>query len=272
MIYKLSPPRLITELIIAFTIATTCWGCHKYNELDPKHKKPAGTNVSLMELRSAITDTELHIDHELTAGGYITSCDRANNFYRTFTFQDQTAGAEVMAGIYDLHNIYPLGYYITVNLRGCTLALHNGVLQIGRRAKAYSNYPTDYFSSRVLLDQHVTTYDIGQTVSPAQYTIPSLELEMCGTLIRIDDLSLCSNLFHDVWQVNTDGRWSGYNIFCDSEGNRLAVHTSEYATYAQHHIPDHRLSITGILQHGALNGTEYFFIKMRNEKDCSLSD
>ena len=144
------------------------------------------------------------------------------------------------------------------------------MLQIGRRAKSYSSYPTDYFASQVLLGEHVTCYDLYHPINPTTTDIGSLTTEMCGRLVAIRNLQLCSSLYTDVWQVNQEGKWAGYNVFCDSDNNMIVVNTSDYATYADNNIPTQQVTLTGILQQAKFNGKECFLIKMRDEEDCSI--
>ena len=70
--------------------------------------------------------------------------------------------------------------------------------------------------------------------------------------------------------MNADGEWMGYNFFCDEKGNQVAVHTSEYATYANEKIPTDRVALTGILHYGKADGEDYYMIKMRDEGDCQI--
>lgn len=193
------PHNYFTKAIILLIALVCCVECKKYDDIGNSTSTPPSNNISIKQLRSLVEDKTSTIEQELIIGGYVTSCDRAGNFYRTFTFEDFTGGAEVMAGLYDLHNIFPLGYYVSVNLKGCTLAHYNGVLQIGRKAKSYSSYPTDYFASKILLNEHVKWYDIYQPISPMQTSIEQLTAEMCGRLVRIDGLKLCSALYPDAW-------------------------------------------------------------------------
>lgn len=258
--------RIIITLIMC--IGYVC--CTKYDNIAVADSTPPTTNISLGELRSLVADRTLTIEQDLVIGGYVTSCDKANNFYHTFTFEDLTAGAELMAGMYDLHNLFPKGYYVTIRLKGCTLARYNGILQIGRKAKSYSNYPTDYFTSRILLEEHVTCHNSYNPVAPAPAYIKELTTDMCGTLITIGGLRLCSASYQDIWQVNQEGQWRGYNIFCDKDSNIIVVYTSEYADYALEAIPTQQVALTGILQQSKFNGKECFLIKMRDEKDCSI--
>ena len=264
------PHSYFIKIIFTWVILTCCVGCKSYDELKIKQTSPPSSNISIKELRSLADNKVITIEQELIIGGYVTSCDKAGNFYRTFTIEDLTGGVEIMAGLYDLHNIFPLGYYVSVNLKGCTIAHYNGILQIGRKAKSYSSYPTDYFTSRVLLDMHITCYDTFRPVTPAPTSIKRLTAEMCGRLVRIDKLQLCSAIYPDAWQINLEGKWLGYNVFCNKAGNIIVVHTSEYANYADQYISTEQVTITGILQRGKFNGEECYFIKMRDEKDCSI--
>jgi hypothetical protein len=265
---RLSYIKLLLAIAL-WAIGGICTGCKEYDDLSTQ--TPAVTpNISIRQLRELVADKVVTIDQELIIGGYVTSCDKDGNFYRSFTFEDISAGAELMAGLYDLHNIYPQGYRVTVNLQGCSVAIYNGILQIGREAKSYSNYPTDYFYTRLLLDKYVTTHDTYQPVTPSLLTIDTLNEELCGKLVSINNLRLCSRDYLDTWRVNTDGKWSGYNLFCDASGNTVVVLTSEYASYAQNYIPTDTVILTGILQHSDFGGEKHFFIKMRNEKDCVI--
>lgn len=268
------PQRIILQLIVCATIGlciTFCVGCRDYDELSDSNNPIPTTNLSLGELRRLVADKSITINQDIVVGGYVTSNDREENFYRTFCFEDQTAGAEIMAGLYDLHNIFPEGFYVTASLQGCSIALHNGILQIGRQAQPYSAYPTDYFASRSTLDKHIRCHDSYQPISPKPQTISSLNEDMCGQLIVINELLLRSEQYPENWLINHEGKWQGYNIFSNSEGDIIATFTSDYASFAQHAIPKGTLSLTGILQYGQIANIQCYIIKMRDENDCKIS-
>lgn len=252
---------------IALIVCLLLIGCEEFKE--PQiHPTPLTTNLSIKELRTLCGERSLLIDKEYIIGGYVTSCDKAGNFYRTFCIEDFTGGVEIMAGLYDLHNNFPLGHYVTVKLNGCCVAPHRKVLQIGLPAKSYSPYPTDYFYSRVVLDKHLNCYDKTIDLTPSQLSINSLQEDMCGRIVEISGLKLCSANHPDIWQINQEGKWKGYNFFCDSEGREIAIYTSEYASYADNQIPTTMVSICGIVQYDEIQGKEYYIIKMRDENDC----
>ena len=214
-----------------------------------------------------VDERSVIIDEPIIVAGYVTTSDEASNFYRTLCIEDATGGMEIMAGIYDIHNIYPMGAYLTINLEGCAIGPHYGILQVGTEATSYSNYPTDYFYTRVLLDKHIRCHDIEQNIAPQPLAINELTPSMCGRLINITSLQLTS-----LSPSNEHGEWSGYNIFADVDGNTIAVYTSTYASYATLTIPTQSVSITGILQYGKVEGEEMYIIKMRDEKDCTIVD
>lgn len=252
--------NLLTGLFCTLALLLSI-GCKKFQEPAMEPSLPDAPNIAIADLHEMVGSRTVIIDENIVIGGYVTSCDKASNFSRTLTIEDSTGGAEIMVGLYDIHNIFPEGYYLTINLNGCAVAEYFGVMQVGMPAASYSYYPTDYFSSRVVVDKHIKCYDKQRDISPLPKSISQLTPLDCGRLINIGSLT-----------VQNQETWSGYAIFTDKENNAIAIYTSEYATYAQHSIPTARVSITGILQYGKVDGKEYYIIKMRDEKDCNTTD
>lgn len=256
--------------IFSFIILFGVIGCNDYDTPQTEALTPPSTNISIGELRRLVASGGKQITQELIIGGYVSSNDDAGNFYRAFTIEDPSGGAEIMAGMYELHNLYPMGHYVIVKLNGTHVALHNGVLQVGLAPKSYSSYPTDYFGSRPALDKHVICYDVVKHLSSSRQSITSLGEQMCGRLITVEGVELCSALHVEGWQVNSEGTWSGYNFFRDAAGNEVVVHTSEYADYAEQKVPTTQVALTGVLHRGVADGKEYYMIKMRDERDCQI--
>ena len=243
-------------------------GCRNFDEPPINEPSLEATNISILTLRNAVKDKPLHIKENLTIGGYVTTDDSSGNFYKTFCIEDGTAGIEVMAGLYDLHRIYPMGYYITINLSGCTLAKDYETLQVGLPASEQSIYPTEYFSSRIMLDKHITRYDINRQIAPKPVNIKDLRLDMCGTLVSINGLRLSTQEHSGGWGVNENGTWRGYNFFTNKAEETIAVYTSEYADFADSEVPTQEVVINGILQFGKADGKDMFMIKLIDEDDC----
>lgn len=246
------------------------FGCRKYDAPTPPPAAPAVPDMSIADLHDLCRDRTIVFDRDITIGGYVTSSDAAANFYKTFTIEDASGGAEIMAGITGLHNIYPEGYYITISLKECAAGEHYGVMQIGLAPNSYDYYPTSYFSARAVIDRYVTRCDVRRPVAPLPVTTAELTPGLCGRLVTLGGLQCVTDeQFSSVWEANTEGTWHGYNFFADAAGNTIAVYTSEYSVYASHERPDGTISLTGILQYGKIGSEEYFMIKMRDENDCT---
>ena len=248
-------------LIVSLCIALA--SCKHFDEPISKVEIPAAPTTAISDLRTMVGQRHITIEEPIVIGGYVTTSDEESNFYRSFYIEDTSGGLEVMAGLYDLHNIYPEGSYVTISLEGCAAGLHNGVLQVGTEAASYSQYPTDYFSSRVLLDKHVTGYEIFSPIAPKPLSFNELTPELCGCLVNLHDMQFA----HSTTEAQSEV-WSGYNIFADLDGNAIAVYTSSSASFAQESVPAELVNITGILQYGDVEGEDMYIIKMRYEKDC----
>lgn len=238
--------------------------CKYFDEPAVDAPIPQSPNMAIADLHEQVGSRRVTISEPIIIGGYVTTSDKASNFYRTLCIEDASGGVEIMAGIYDLHNIYPEGSYLTISLAGCAVGEHYGILQVGTETAAYSNYPTDYFSSRILLDKHVRCYDLRQNIAPKPVRIEELSPTLCGRLVNISSLTLTA-----LSPSNESGAWSGYNIFADQQGNTIAVYTSAYASFADEIVPTQEVSLTGILQYGDVEGEDMYIIKMRHEKDCT---
>lgn len=260
-------------MFLAAAAAAFLVGCRRFDEPAPRPAAPAIPDMAIADLHDLCRDRTVEIDGAITIGGYVTSNDAASNFYKTFTIEDASGGAEIMAGITGLHNIYPEGYYVTVSLQGCAAAEHYGVMQIGLASASYDYYPTEYFSARALLDRHVTRCDTRHAVAPMPVAAGEMTPGMCGRLVTVGGLRcVTSERYPDMWEANADGSWGGYNFFATAAGAVVAIYTSTYADYATHTVPEGNVSLTGILQSGKVGGEEFYMIKMRDETDCTPYD
>lgn len=255
--------------IILFALALSlASGCKSYETPELNFGVYDAECISIATLCSQIDQKPITITEDLVIEGYVVSNDKESNFHKTFVINDKYGGVEIMAGIYDLHDIYPEGEKVYIALKDCTLARHYGVVQVGMKSESYSGFPTDYFESRVLLDKHIIRSQETASINPQQREIAELRKEDCGLLVEINNLKLISEEYAEQWEINTEGKWQGYNIFSDEDGNKVAVYTSDYASYTEEYIPSGEVKICGILQYGTAAGEDMFMIKMRREDDC----
>lgn len=255
--------------ILPILCLTATSACKNFSEPELNFSIEEQSLISIEHLNQMVLDEAVDISQPLLLEGYVTSSDEASNFHKTFVLQDATAGVEIMAGLYDLHVLYPEGQRLYISLQGCRAARSYGVVQIGLKAEEHSGFAVNYFSSRVLLDKHISRSAENRKTEPIVYDISQLKPSDCGRLIKIRSLQLTSSEYADGWMVNTEGKWQGYNIFKDEQGNKIAVYTSDYASYCEHSVPLTTVDITGILQRGEVAGEEMYMLKMSREDDCT---
>lgn len=253
-------------MILRATIAVLCalalCGC--YDTFKLPHEPSAGKPVtaSLAELHGLWFGRPLLVEDDIVVGGVVTSSDRAGNFYRTFTICDESGAAEIMAGLTDLYNIYPVGCVVRIYVRGCAVSESRGVLQIGLPAADYENYDVDYFYSKVNLDRYIfRTGDMAGTDIP-DMRLSELTVAMCGRPVTVRGLEPVLS--------GDDNIWSGYRVFRDSGGGIVCTYTNPYADFADEPLPAGLADITGILQYGSAEGVpgDCFILKMRSHEDC----
>lgn len=234
---------------------------------DGRFTAPAGSpacenpNETIASLRTTYAGTPFTVSSPVIVSGIVTSCDRAANFYRTFCVEEDQAALEVAAGIDQLHNDFPIGCRVVIRLEGLTVGESYGLLQVGRAPAPGSAYEVDFLGSRAALGKAVTRCgeDL-EPVEPARLTIPRLEPERAGTLVRIDRLRYTPE---DL----TSTVWSGYKRFTDADGNVIYTYVRSYADFADREVPTGWLSLVGILQYDKA-GEGRFMLKLRDEGDC----
>lgn len=251
---------MIARCVIAIIAAITVTGCYDSFHMPQQHNTFT-RSYAISSLHSSYDGEPFTVSEDIYIVGRVVSSDRAGNFYRTFVVCDESGGAEIMAGINDIHSVYPYGSQVKINLLGCAVSESLGVMQIGLPAEKYENRDVDYFYSKVNLDKHIERGSDVVDIEIPVLRICELEKSMCGCPVTVEALSAS--------EENIDRIWFGYHIFEDHEGNKILTYTSRYADFAEDMVPDAAMTITGILQYGKVAGEERFIIKMRDREDCA---
>lgn len=220
--------------------------------------QPTAVTTTIARFNEALVEETPVITGDIVLSGVVTTSDEAGNFYRTFCIEEAGAGLEVMAGIDQLHNDFPVGCRVTLHLRGLAAGRSRGVVQIGRDPAPGSGYTTDYIGSKPALDAHVERCDDAlQAVLPTLLTIAELTPDRCGSLVRIDGLRYAPE------QV-IEASWAGEKRFRDDTGAEIRTYVRPYARFADREVPTGPGSITGILQR---DDDGCYLLKPRHEED-----
>ena len=237
-------------------------GCYDGRFGTPPEKSACeAPTETIASLRDSYAGTAYTVTSPVVVTGTVTSCDRASNFYRTFCIEENGAALEIVAGIDQLHNDFPVGSRVALRLEGLTVGESFGVLQVGRAPVPGSGYEVDYLGSRAALGRAVSRCgEQTEPIAPACLTIPELTPRRGGTLVRIDALRYTPE---DL----TTTSWAGYKRFTDADGNTIYTYVRSYADFAGPEVPAGWLSLTGILQYDDAGDGRYM-LKLRDEEDC----
>ena len=261
--------RRVRSYLILFLILLGGCGYDKL-EIDPglDDGESSLSNVLLADLRSYYRGGPTQLNRDIVVAGYVTATDRSGNFYRTFLIEDESGAVEIMAGFYDLHNIYHRDQRIVVRAKGLTLGCERGVLQLGLAAREGSSYQTDYFGHRLVMERYVYRDSVFCESDPRVIRVSELSEDLCGCLLRIE--RLVADESGERWGggYSSEGMpLTGYRCFRDSAGDSIYVETSGYANFADRLVPEGTLSLTGILLRGSREGKVCYMLKLRDEGD-----
>lgn len=193
----------------------------------------------------------LEMAGEDTIAGTVTASDEAGNFFRSFMVEDATGAVEVMAGMYDMHVLWPVGRQVSVALGGLTLACADNIWQLGYAALPSDWRAVEYIAHPALVDRHIARGSMAPPPVPRETTIDELDESMAGRLVVVRGVTLRGG-GTATWATPAADSYLGYPLSKevaaeDAEGRRIWVHTSGYADFAGAVVPAGRVSLTGIL-------------------------
>lgn len=254
--------RIIARIVILAIVVPDAEACYdsRFGE-PPREETEISATETIAGLKERFLGRPFQVTGDIRVEGRVTSSDRGGNFYRTLCIEKEGAALEIMAGIDQLHNEYPVGCLVTLQLEGLTVAERLGVLQVGNAPQPGSGYDTDYIGSQAALDRVLIrrSEQLEEPV-PTTLTIPELTVRRCGTLVRIEQLRYAP-------EEEKENAWSGYRRFVDAGGNTIRTYVREYADFASGKIPVEPVALVGILQYDDA-GEGRFLIKPRDEMDC----
>ena len=254
----------VTIAITAGAAAALLAACHDGPfDPPPPADNPLPATTTIAEVRRLTDGASVTVTNDIAVCGIVTTSDRRYNFYRSLCIESDGAALEFLAGIDRLCVDYPVGCRVTVLLRGLTVGMYRGVLQVGAKSDAGSYYPTTYLASPADVAAHLVRWD--ETLLPVAPTclcIGDLTLARCGTLVRIDGLR-----FVPAVESST---WAGTHRFCDASGAEVFSYVRSGADFADTEIPAGEGSLVGILQCEGSGDSARFLLKLRDENDFLL--
>lgn len=183
--------------------------------------------------------------------GYVISSDEGGNFFKELVLQDRpenpTAGIAVQVDVSPLFTVYDFGRKVYVKLDGLSVAVSNGVIQIGRRE---GNNLARISSTR--MTEHLIRTPEVATIVPLELNISEFTNELESLYIRLNDVQFnreeVSESDPKTFAAEDDDQFDGERLLesC-TEGTSVILSTSTFADFKSLLLPANRGSIDGIL-------------------------
>src|SRR5690606_13181681 len=238
----------VTTTILA-TQVSSCMKLQPDTPPDLRHYDPGLTVTHTLEELKALNgfydfktggDTTL-ITEDITIAGIITADDRTGNFYKRIVIEDSTSAIAVLLDAYNLYNDYPEGRRVYINCKGLYLGYDGGLPVLG-----YA--PTPQLSlmgiPTVRIQDHLVKGSTGHQIEGAPYSLTQIadaDPSLYNRLITITEAE-----FADTGIAYTQPNATTNREISNCAGSKIAIRSSNYASFAGELLPAGRGEITGI--------------------------
>ena len=233
-------------------------GCVKDTFDAPAEENPTvdfSANMTIAQLNQYYLDSMPSglgkINSDIIIQGIVVGNDQTGNIYKTLYLQDATAGIQIAIDQSDMYTKYRLGQRLFIKCKDLYLGNYGGVTQIGYLyGTSIGRIPSALVSLHLFNDSLP-----GPAPTPTVVNLPLTSAEI-STLVRIDNVIFASDAVGQPFSLPTG---TTDRIFSDLNGNKIALRTSNYATFAGKLVPGNMGSIVGI--YSVYNGSPQFYIR-----------
>ncbi|WP_298901356.1 DUF5689 domain-containing protein [uncultured Psychroserpens sp.] len=206
--------------------------------------------------------------------GYVISSDEGGNFFEELVLQDKaenpTAGIVVQIDVNPLFTIYDFGRKVYVKLDGLSVAVDNGVVQIGRReGNELAKIASSEMSETILRTSEVAT------IVPLEVSISDFSNDLENLFIRLSDVQFNRNdvLGDDLktFAAEDTDQFDGERLLesCASSSN-VILSTSTFSDFKSLLLPANRGSIDGILTRDFFD--DFYTLVINSPEDINFTN
>lgn len=204
--------------------------------------------ISISQLKNLYKDKTFQIQEDLVLEGYITSSDKAGNFFNILHFQDKpsnpTEGLQIELELRDSHLFFDVGQKIFVKLKGLYLGESNGVFKIGGIFNSFGNRSVGRLPNSVVFEHILLSCESNISIEPTLVTIPELKKSLVNILVSINNVEFSHEA---VGQSFANEKEETERILIDCNDNELILLNSGFSNFQSHTIPAEMGTISGVV-------------------------
>lgn len=231
--------------------------------LTPPVYQGGAPNTTIADLRTlgagATQQKPVTITDSLILKARVTGNDVSGNVYKKLFVQDATGNFEIEVDQSGVHNDYPVGQEVFIDLKGLSLSVYGGELQLGQTGLTANRIPYETFKARVQKNGWADTTKL-QVLETSDFK----SLDVSNILTHNALVKLVDVKFENGGKA-TFGTTTGYGSqnLVDAKGNKLLVRTSNFADFSADVLPKGWGTVYGIL--GVFNNTYQLTIRKRGD-------
>lgn len=265
-------PKLKHRLNIAFLSITLLGACVKDRNFDlPERNRTIdlAANTTYSEVKNLFQEETFQIQQDLIIEGYVTSSDKAGNFFSVLHFQDKpanpTEGFQIEIDLRDSHLFFPEGSKIYIKLKGLYLGKSKDVFKIGGVFTSFGNVSVGRLPAAVV-DKHIFMASEEKfEMRPTQVSIESLNPSLTNTLVAIKGVEIIDDELGKVFALE---REETERTLVDCQENTITLLNSGFSNFQSELLPIGNGVITGIL----LRENDDFSIAIRSLDDIDFAE
>ncbi len=258
--------KLFSKILCLGAIVMGFAACDRDYDMPPLSEPTytgAAANITITQLRtlgaSATTTKPVAITDSLILRARISGNDVSGNIYKKVFIQDSTGNLEIEVDQTGVYSDYPIGQEVYINLKGLSLSVYGGELQIGQTGATANRLPYETFKARVQKNAWPDTTLLTVIETSNLKSLNVSDIATHNALVKLVDVK-----FENAGK-STFATTSGYGSenLVDAAGNKILVRTSNYADFAADSLPKGWGTVYGIL--GVFNNSYQLSIRKRTD-------
>lgn len=258
--------KLFSKFLCLSAVALGLAACDRDYEMPPLNPpvyNGGAANTTIAQLRSlgaaATQANPVTITDSLILRARVSGNDVSGNVYKKIFVQDATGNFEIEVDQSGVHNDYPAGQEVFINLKGLVLAVYGGELQLGQKGLTANRIPYETFKARVQKNGWADTTKLQVIETKNLKSLKVDDITTHNALVKLVDVKF------ENGGTGTFATTTGYGTqnLVDAHGNKLLVRTSNYADFAADKLPKGWGTVYGIL--GVFNNSYQLTIRKRGD-------